>query len=74
MKHPRPWLGAIVTLTAFAHGPSVWSQCSNDAGAGDTNEGEACPLDETNDTTNGGCNATPPVFTDVAADGGLPLR
>ena len=65
-------LTAIVAAATFSHGSSAWGQCSNDAGAGDTDEGEACLLDETDDTTNGGCNSSPAVFTDVAADGGLP--
>ena len=49
-----------------------FAQCSNDAGAGNTAENEGCNMDEDNDTTNGGCNSSPPVFTNVAADGGLP--
>ena len=56
----------------IAQGSSVWGQCSNDAGAGDTPEGEVCPTDLYDDTTNGGCNSSPPAFTDVASDGGLP--
>jgi len=72
MKRTLLWPGTIAALTALAHGSSAWGQCSNDAGAGDTAEGEACPLDEADDTTNGGCSSTPPVFTDVATDGGLP--
>ncbi len=65
-------LTAIVAAATFSHGLPAWGQCSNDAGAGDTAEGEVCPADLYEDTTNSGCNASPPVFTDVAADGGLP--
>ena len=49
-----------------------FAQCSNDAGNGDTAEGEGCNMNEDNDTTNGGCNSSPPVFTLVTVDGGLP--
>jgi hypothetical protein len=72
VRDPRSWPGLVVALATIAYGSPAWGQCSNNAGAGDTAEGEACPLDETNDTTNGGCNSTPPVFTQVALDGGLP--
>ena len=72
MKHALLWPCTIAALTALAHGSSAWGQCSNDAGTGDTAEGEVCPADLYEDTTNSGCNASPPVFTDVAADGGLP--
>jgi len=65
-------LTAIVAAATIAHGSSAWGQCSNDAGAGDTPEGEICPADFYDDTTNGGCNSSTPAFTDVAADGGLP--
>ncbi len=34
--------------------------------------GRGLPTDFYDDTVNTGCNASPPVFTDVAADGGLP--
>ncbi len=71
MKHFRSLPNAIL-VAALVHGSSAWGQCSNDAGAGDTAETEGCNLNEDIDTTNGGCNSSPPVFTDVAADGGLP--
>jgi len=50
----------------------AFGQCTNDAGAGETAEGEACTLDDNVDATNGGCNSSPPVFTLVEEDGGLP--
>ena len=50
----------VLALSSWAHG-----QCPNDCGAGDVAEGEACLVDLAVDTTNGGCNSTPPVFTVV---------
>ena len=60
----------------------AFGQCTNDVGNGDRVEdtfllpgvAEGCNVDEDVDTTNGGCNSSPPVFTDVTTDGGgLPV-
>ena len=63
---------ASLGLSLGFAGESFGQPCANDAGAGDTAEAEGCNLNGDDDTTNGGCNSSPPAFTDVDADGGLP--
>jgi hypothetical protein len=47
-------------------GSWAYGQCTNDVGAGDLAEGEACLVDNDEDTTNVGCNADPAIFTTLA--------
>ena len=63
---------ASLGLSLGLSGQAFGQVCSNDAGAGNTAEGEVCITNNVDDVTNGGCNSSPPVFTDVEADGGLP--
>ena len=61
----RPLEIGLCTLVMTAAATGVHGQCTNDAGAGDVDENELCLLDDDVDTTNGGCNSSPPVFTVV---------
>ncbi|MHC4220376.1 MAG: hypothetical protein ACYSU7_18195, partial [Planctomycetota bacterium] len=57
----------LALLVSLAMGSWAYGQCSNDAGAGDLAEGEACYVDNDVDTTNPGCNADPSVFITLTA-------
>jgi hypothetical protein len=52
----------LALLAALAMGSWAYGQCSNDAGAGQVDEGEACLVDLDSDTVDGGCNSDPAVF------------
>ena len=55
--------------TALANCPScVQPGCPLDCPPGALDEGEPCLVDNDTDVTNGGCNSTPPVFTDAACN------
>jgi hypothetical protein len=55
----------LALLVSLGMGSWAYAQCTNDVGAGDYDEGEACAQDDYDDAINGGCNSTPPVFSDL---------
>jgi hypothetical protein len=58
-------LASLGLAFTMALGSAVSAQCSNDCGTGLVDEGEICLTDFDVDTTNGGCNFAPPLFTDI---------
>jgi hypothetical protein len=58
-------LASLGLVSAISVSSPAAGQCVNDCGGGTTPEGEACIVDGGSDTTNGGCNNSPPVFTSV---------
>jgi hypothetical protein len=52
----------LALLVSLAMGSWAYAQCANDAGGGDTGEGETCLVDHDDDTVSGGCNSSPAVF------------
>jgi hypothetical protein len=56
----------LALLVSLGLGSWAYGQCSNDAGAGNLAEGEACYVDNDVDATNPGCNADVAVFTTLS--------
>ncbi|MHC4218767.1 MAG: hypothetical protein ACYSU7_09975 [Planctomycetota bacterium] len=60
------WDGLCATAAQGACEICMGPACPLDCPPGALDEGEPCLVDEDTDVTNGGCNETPPVFTDAS--------